>query len=133
MNKVQLSGCAIIKDGKLLLLFKKKHQHYEFPGGKLEIGETLEQCAIREAKEEIGCDVKIIKYIGFKEFEINNKSYQSHKYLATIIDNQQPIVNEPKSFENLCWVDIQNYHNYNVAENVKAFCDDFICGKLKTN
>lgn len=132
MDKILLSWCVIIKEWKILLLFKKKYQHYELPGWKLEIGETLEQCAIRETKEEIWCDVKIIKYIGHKDFELNNKIYESHKYLAKITDNQQPVVNEPHNFENLCWIDMTNHNNFVIAENVKAFCEDFICWKLKT-
>jgi 8-oxo-dGTP diphosphatase len=35
-----------------------------FPGGKLEPGETLEQCARREFIEETGCDLTIKKEIG---------------------------------------------------------------------
>ncbi|AFD00957.1 Putative ADP-ribose pyrophosphatase [Methanocella conradii HZ254] len=35
-----------------------------FPGGKLELGETLEQCARREFKEETGCDINIKRQIG---------------------------------------------------------------------
>lgn len=35
-----------------------------FPGGKLELGETLEQCARREFKEETGCDIHIKRQIG---------------------------------------------------------------------
>ncbi len=35
-----------------------------FPGGKLEMGETLEQCARREFIEETGCDLRIKKEIG---------------------------------------------------------------------
>ncbi len=35
-----------------------------FPGGKLEIGETLEACARREFKEETGCEITIKKLIG---------------------------------------------------------------------
>lgn len=126
MEKIQLSWCAIIKEGKLLLLFKKKHQHYEFPWWKVEFWETLEQCAIREAKEEIWCDVELLKYVGFKEFEIDWKKYESHKYLAIIKYNQEPKLNEPDCFENICWVDMQKLQNYKIAENVKAFCNDFI-------
>lgn len=35
-----------------------------FPGGKLELGETLGQCARREFTEETGCDVDIRQEIG---------------------------------------------------------------------
>jgi 8-oxo-dGTP diphosphatase len=35
-----------------------------FPGGKLELGETLEECARREFTEETGCDLRIKRQIG---------------------------------------------------------------------
>ena len=101
MDRIQLSGCAIIDDGKLLLIWKKKHDHYEFPGGKVEGGETLEETALRETKEEIGCDVKIIKYLAYKEFHINGRDFRSHKYLAQIPRGQIPKIMEPELFRDI--------------------------------
>ncbi|MBI5230112.1 MAG: hypothetical protein HY981_02320 [Candidatus Magasanikbacteria bacterium] len=37
MEWIQLSGCAIIKDEKLLLLWRGKQGHYGFPGGKVNV------------------------------------------------------------------------------------------------
>ncbi len=130
--RIQLSGCVIINDKEeLLLLWKKKHQHYEFPGGKVESGETLKQAAIRECKEELGVDVKIIKYIGYENFEIDGKSFQSYKYLGVIENNQIPKVNEPDKFEKLFWLPIKEYRNYSCAPNVKSFCQKYIDGKIE--
>jgi 8-oxo-dGTP diphosphatase len=52
------------------LLTKHKTRGWEFPGGKRELGETLEQAAVREVGEETGALVKSLKYIG--EYEVTN-------------------------------------------------------------
>ena len=123
--KIQLSGCVIINNKEeLLLLWKKKHKHYELPGGKVEQGENLEGTAIRECKEELGVNVKIIKYLGYEDFEINNLLFQSHKYLANIENNQIPKVNEPKIFGKLFWLPIKKYQNYSCAPVRKKGIDE---------
>ncbi len=55
--------------GELLLL--KSHKwpgHYTIPGGHVELGERIEETAIREAKEETGLDVYDLEFINFQEF-----------------------------------------------------------------
>lgn len=131
MRKIQLSGCVIINEGRILLLLKKKHNHYELPGGKFEEGETIEETALREAREEIGCEVKLIKYIGYREFNINNKEYRSHNFLAEIQEGQMPRIAEPEVFEEIFWMPIADYKKYVVASNVKSLCEDFLEGKLR--
>src|SRR3990167_2677425 len=94
MELIQLSGCVIIEEGKLLLLWKKKHNHYEFPGGKVNLGESLEEAARREVREEIGCEVDILKYVGYQDFTIDGKNLRSHKFLARIREGQTPRIME---------------------------------------
>lgn len=127
MKFIELSGAAIIKNNKLLLIRKIKEKHYEFPGGKVENNETLEQTAIRETKEEINCEIKIIKYLGYVEFSVNDKNLRSHKFLSKIKDNQEPKIIEKDKFDDIIWLDLNEYKNneenqkYKLAPNVIEF------------
>ena len=81
-NQKPQVGTAIIitKDDKVLLM-KRKGPHgtgtWSTPGGHLDFGETPEQCAAREAKEEVGLDVLDIRFRAVTNdvFEATGKHY----------------------------------------------------------
>ena len=55
--------------GEILLLESHKWPRaYVVPGGHVELGERLEEAAVREAKEETGLDVYDLKFINFQQF-----------------------------------------------------------------
>lgn len=61
-----VAGCLIEKDGKFLLVQEKKPQAYKLwnlPAGRVEEGCTIAETAVKEAKEETGYDVEIIREI----------------------------------------------------------------------
>ena len=67
LKVIVVSGCLIEKDGRYLLVQEKKPSVYglwNLPAGKVEVGQTFEETAIREAKEETGFDVKLIQKNG---------------------------------------------------------------------
>lgn len=61
---------VIIKDNKLLVFFRKRIlngeriTYYAIPGGHLELGESCEDAVLRELKEEMNLDIKILGYLG---------------------------------------------------------------------
>lgn len=68
MKKEKSCGAIIYKckNNKLYFLIVKHNAgHYSFPKGHMEIGETEEETAIREVKEETNIDIEIIP--GFRE------------------------------------------------------------------
>jgi 8-oxo-dGTP diphosphatase len=62
IHKVAL---LVVQDGSLLLCRKRGSETWILPGGKLEPGETQEQCLTREIKEELnsGCEASYFQSI----------------------------------------------------------------------
>ncbi len=62
MKKEKSCGAVVIKeeqDGLKFLIIKQHDEYWHFPKGHVEKGETEEQTAIREIKEETNIDVEI--------------------------------------------------------------------------
>lgn len=60
---LQVTAAIIRQDNNVLICQRAKDDDagllWEFPGGKLEEGETLEQCIVREIKEELELDIRV--------------------------------------------------------------------------
>ena len=87
-------GIIITKNDQVLLM-KRKGVHgigtWSTPGGHLDSGETPEQCAAREAKEEVGLDVVEIRFRALTNDIFNTTG----KHYITIWMEGNSISNEP--------------------------------------
>ncbi len=70
-------ACIDYRNGKLLIAKRKPTGNmggrWEFPGGKLEEGETFVQAVKREMQEEFGCDTEVFEQLGQGTFVHKNK------------------------------------------------------------
>ena len=66
---------VICKLGEKWLLTNHKKRGFEFPGGKVERGETLEEAAKREVLEETGATLDELQYIGEYEVTLSGESF----------------------------------------------------------
>lgn len=65
-NSLVPAASAIVVDdeGRLLLHRRQDNNQWALPGGKMELGETLANCAVREVQEETGLDVEVTGIVG---------------------------------------------------------------------
>lgn len=82
----------VIKDGKILFgvrSIEPNRGKLSLPGGFIEVGETAEQAAVREAKEEMGIDVTLQTCLGTYATTYGGRPTLNIVYIATFGD--QPI------------------------------------------
>ena len=62
-NCIEVSAALIFRDGKILITQRHAESHlgglWEFPGGKREVGESFEDCLVREIREELGVEISV--------------------------------------------------------------------------
>jgi 8-oxo-dGTP diphosphatase len=68
MTVKKVAAGIIEKEGKILLARRLPSDSlagkWEFPGGKIEAGETPEECLVRELQEELGLEVVLQRFLG---------------------------------------------------------------------
>ncbi|GCF08202.1 NUDIX domain-containing protein [Dictyobacter arantiisoli] len=85
---LSVSSSAVIYDPsgqKVLLTRRSDNGRWCLPGGQMEVGESIEECCVREIKEETGLDIVITRLVGI---------YSSPHMLLVYADgNRYQIVN----------------------------------------
>lgn len=87
-----VAGVVIKKDGKYLLVQEnrpedeKVHGLWNFPAGRVDKGDTIEETAVKEAKEESGLDVRLIRKLGI--FQESAEVPPKHAFEAEITSGE---------------------------------------------
>lgn len=104
MKKEKSCGCVVVNNGKVLLV-KHNAGHISFPKGHVELGETEQETAIREVKEETNIDVKIISDTKFIEsYWVSEEIYKDVIYFLAI-PTSFDMKNQESEVSEVLWVD----------------------------
>lgn len=112
MEKVIKVACDIfvLKKGKLLLGIRKNSYgagNWGLPGGHLEWGEKLENCAKRELKEETGINVESLKLVTVTDEARDIDHYLHFGFLLENFEGEPELV-EPDKCEKWEFFDLNN-------------------------
>ena len=110
-------AAGLIMCNGLLLIAQRKHgkrleYKWEFPGGKLEEGETLEECLTREMMEEMQLKITVGKHFMDSSYDYDFGTIILHAYWATCENQNVPVVLEHEQYK---WVKPEDLSNYDFA------------------
>ena len=114
-----VAGGIIKENGLYLIAQRKKDDDYglrwEFPGGKLDAGETGEECIVRELKEELDIDVEVIDlYAEFEEDTLAILYYLVNWISGDIVLNEH---------EQVQWVTVNRLQEYDLLSGDKEIAE----------
>ncbi|MCR4326939.1 MAG: NUDIX domain-containing protein [Candidatus Roizmanbacteria bacterium] len=117
-----------VKNNKLLLIQRHEpecpdaHMKWEFPGGKFDFGETIEEAVIRECKEETGIAVAIKTLLPYTQVSYWNYQWGTQQtlllfYLCEFI--RQEKVQKDHHVNTMQWVPLPKVHHLETLPGIK--------------
>jgi len=112
MKRIDVAIAVVVRHDRILICQRKSQDtfggYWEFPGGKCEAGETLEQCLCRELREEVDITAKPLSKLSVISHNYPHVQLTLHPYLC------EHVCGEPKLIEcqQALWVEPAELRNY---------------------
>lgn len=122
---VGAGGLIVSEEGKILLAKrgpKARNQvgKWESPGGSVEFGETAAETVKREAREELGIEIKIEALLGFVDDIIveEKQHWAGPTYLCSVVSGT-PRIMEPDMCDGIGWFSIEEIESLDKTVTLK--------------
>lgn len=112
MKVIKVTGAIIQRENKFLICRRGPNEKaaglWEFPGGKLEISETLEDCILRELKEELDIDAELHSLYDNYRFKSKDVIYDLYFFkIKQYSGNLLKTVHDKMK-----WVELKDFQHY---------------------
>lgn len=112
---IKVVAAAIQRDGKYFCAQRPEGKSlgglWEFPGGKLEAGESPETALIREIKEEFNADIEILNYVNEASYDYEFGTVVMTTYEAKLLSDELTLLEH----QDAKWLEPENLHSLNWA------------------
>ncbi|MEV7559332.1 NUDIX hydrolase [Streptomyces sp. NPDC089795] len=122
----RVAGAVVVHEGRVLLVRRRVAEgqlSWQFPAGKVERGESSEEAAVRETKEEAGLDVAAVGQLGERIHPITGRQVS---YTACEVIGGTAHVADADEIAEVAWVtlsDVPRYIPYGLFKPVQRYLD----------
>ncbi len=105
---IPVTAAIIVKDGCILAARRGPNQHltgfWEFPGGKVESGESHEKCLQRELNEEFSVNCQVGHFVAESIYDYGDKVIQLFGYFVHHVTGSFRLTDHDK----ICWLPVED-------------------------
>ena len=116
MKPINVVAAIIKKKGSYFIAQRNKEKYmglkWEFPGGKVDPGETLIEALCREIHEELNINIRVHEKLAQEKYKDNEINIVLHYFLCSIIDGTIKL-NEHEAMK---WVEKKDFDKYDFVE-----------------
>lgn len=129
-KRLEVTAALIFEQDKILITSRGQKDLWEFPGGKVEHGETREECIIREIKEELGLGIQVEKFFTSVDYDSGQTPLTLYSFICNIVSGRP----ESLSGQQISWVKPVDLVNCNLLPADRLMIEslvEYTSGKAK--
>lgn len=91
MKKIEVVAAIIVKEKKVFATqrgYGEFKDGWEFPGGKIELGESSEEALVREIREELDVDIKVGRLLETVEYDYPRLHLTMHCFICELLSEE---------------------------------------------
>lgn len=105
MKQIEVVAAVLVRQGKFLATqrgYGEFRSYWEFPGGKIEAGESREEALQREIREELETDIRVGEHLITVDYDYPSFHLTMHCFLCSLLSEDLVL----KEHENALWLSL---------------------------